>query len=65
MGAIIGLAIGPNLLLTGSVATVLCRRIARESGTDLPWTRFTAVGATLLPIQLVLVAIGFRMTGVL
>ena len=52
--AILGMAIGPNLVLTGSVATVICRRIAREAGTNLPALTFSLVGLVLVPVQLLL-----------
>jgi len=32
------------LLLTGTVATVICRRLAREGGADLGPVRFSLVG---------------------
>ena len=33
--AILAAAIGPDLLITGSVATLICRRIARDAGAAL------------------------------
>ena len=51
-GTILAMSIGPNLLLWGSVATLICRRIARESGLDLSPVRFTLLGLALVPIQL-------------
>jgi Na+/H+ antiporter NhaD/arsenite permease-like protein len=62
-GVIAGLAIGPNLLLTGSVAAVIVRRMARESGVDLPIRTFTLVGLALVPIQLGAAFVGLRLTG--
>jgi hypothetical protein len=45
--AILATAIGPGLLITGSVATVICRRIARDSGATLRSWQYTGgvVGA--------------------
>jgi len=42
----------PRLLLTGSVATVICRRIARDSGATLSARQFTAIGLVLAPASL-------------
>jgi Na+/H+ antiporter NhaD/arsenite permease-like protein len=57
--------IGPNLFLTGSVATVICRRIAREGGADLDPLRFTLVGLALVPLQLAAGAVGLLASGAL
>jgi Na+/H+ antiporter NhaD/arsenite permease-like protein len=64
-GVIAGLAIGPNLLLTGSVTAVIVRRMAREGGVDIPMRTFTLVGLALVPIQLGAVFVGLRLTGAL
>ena len=37
---VLALAIGPNLLLTGSVASLIARRIARDHGTDFGAVQF-------------------------
>lgn len=58
-------AIGPNLLLWGWVATLICRRIARDGGTDLSAGRFTAFGSLLLPLQLAIAFAGLHLTGAL
>ncbi len=62
-GAVAGLAIGPNLILTGSVASVIVRRMARESGVDLPVLRFTVIGLGVVAVQLTAVFVGLRLTG--
>jgi arsenical pump membrane protein len=62
---VLGMAIGPNLFLTGSVATVICRRIAREGGADLDPLRFTLVGLALVPLQLAAGAVGLLASGAL
>lgn len=64
-GAVMGLAIGPNLLLTGSVASVLVRRMAREGGVDIPLRTFTVVGLVLVPLQLAAAFLGLHLTGAL
>jgi len=61
--AVLGLAIGPNLLLTGSVASLISRRIARDQGVGLGAIRFSLVGAAMLPLQLAIAAIGLHVTG--
>jgi len=64
-GAILAMAVGPNLLITGSVATLICRRIARDSGAGLSAWRFSAIGVALLPAQLAVAAVGLRFAGAL
>jgi hypothetical protein len=63
--AILATAIGPDLLITGSVATLICRRIARDAGTGLRTWQFTAIGAALVPAQLAVAVIGLHVTGAL
>src|SRR5262249_46946728 len=45
--AILAMSIGANLFLTGSVATVLCRRLAREAGAPFSLVRSALLGLTL------------------
>jgi arsenical pump membrane protein len=61
--AILATAIGPDLLITGSVATLICRRIAREAGTALSAWQFTAIGSALIPAQLAAATLGLHITG--
>lgn len=63
--AILATAIGPGLLLTGSVATLICRRIARDAGATLRARQYTAVGAVLAPAQLAAAVIGLHLTSAL
>ena len=63
--AILAMAIGPNLLLTGSVATLISRNIARGSGVELSALRFSAVGSVLVVLQLGVATIGFKLSGVI
>jgi Na+/H+ antiporter NhaD/arsenite permease-like protein len=64
-GAVTGLAIGPNLLLTGSVASVIVRGIARDAGVPLSLRTFTLVGFVLVPLQLAAAFLGLKLTGAL
>jgi arsenical pump membrane protein len=61
--AILAMSIGANLILIGSVATVISRRLATESGARFSLATFTLVGAALLPVQLAAAYIGLRITG--
>jgi Na+/H+ antiporter NhaD/arsenite permease-like protein len=63
--AILATTIGPNLIITGSVATVICRRIARDAGATFKAGRFSAAGAALLPVQLAVAMLGLHLTGAL
>ncbi len=63
--AILATAIGPSLLLTGSVATLICRRIARDAGATLHAWQYTAIGAVLVPAQLAAAVIGLHLTSTL
>jgi arsenical pump membrane protein len=63
--AVLGLAIGPNLVLTGSVASLISRRIARDHGVGFGAARFSLLGAALLPLQMVMAVVGLHLTGAL
>jgi arsenical pump membrane protein len=63
--AILATTIGPNLLITGSVATLITRRIARDAGARLTAWQFSAVGAALVPAQLAVATLGLHITGAL
>jgi arsenical pump membrane protein len=63
--AILATTIGPNLLITGSVATLICRRIARDGGARLGAWRFSAIGVALLPAQLAAATLGLHLAGAL
>lgn len=62
--AILSMAIGPNLLITGSMATLICRRIARDGGVALDAARFSLLGLTVVPLQLLMAEAGLRGAGV-
>jgi len=63
--AILATAIGPNLIITGSVATVICRRITRDAGAPFKAWQFSAAGSALLPAQLAVAMVGLHITGAL
>ena len=63
--AILATTLGPNLLITGSVATLICRRIARDGGARLSAWQFSATGAALLPAQLAAATLGLHLAGAL
>jgi arsenical pump membrane protein len=62
--AILATAIGPCLLVTGSVATLITRRIARDGNARLSAWQFTAIGLALVPAQLAAATLGLHITGV-
>jgi arsenical pump membrane protein len=63
--AILAMTVGPNLFVTGSVATLITRRIAREGGAGLSAWQFSAVGIALVPVQLAAASLGLWAAGVL
>lgn len=63
--AILAMSIGPNLLVTGSIATLISRRIARDGGVAFGVRAFMALGALLVPAQLAVAYLGLRLTGAL
>lgn len=63
--AILATTIGPGLLITGSVATLITRRIARDAGARLTAWQFSAIGAALVPAQLAAATLGLHITGAL
>lgn len=63
--AILATTIGPNLLITGSVATLICRQIARDAGARLGTRQFTAIGLALIPAQFAMATLGLHITAAL
>jgi arsenical pump membrane protein len=61
--AVLATTVGPNLLITGSVATLISRRIARDGGAQLNPLRFSAIGLVLVPAQLAVATLGLHLTG--
>jgi len=49
---LIGLNIGPNLAVTGSLAAILWLQVGRAAGAQPSARRFTAIGITLVPLTL-------------
>ena len=63
--AILATTVGPGLLVTGSVATLISRRIARDGNVGFSAWQFTAIGLALVPAQLAAATLGLHITGVL
>jgi arsenical pump membrane protein len=63
--AILATTVGSNLLITGSVATLITRRIARDAGARLTIWQFSAIGVALIPAQLAAATLGLHVAGVL
>ena len=63
--AILATTIGPNLLITGSVATLITRRIARDGGATLTAWQLSVIGLALVPAQLAAATLGLHILGVL
>ena len=59
-GLLIGVDLGPNLSITGSLATILWLTAIRREGVNVGFWRFLKVGALVMPPALVL-AIGARL----
>ena len=57
---LIGMDVGPNLSITGSLATILWLTAIRREGEDVGFWRFLKVGVLVMPAALVL-AIGARL----
>jgi arsenical pump membrane protein len=53
LAVLIGVNIGPNLTYTGSLATMLWRRVLHQHGHTTRLTEFTAVGAMATPAALI------------
>jgi arsenical pump membrane protein len=51
---LIGVDLGPNLSITGSLATILWLAVIRREGEDVNFPRFLKVGAVVMPPALVL-----------
>jgi arsenical pump membrane protein len=57
---LIGVDLGPNLSITGSLATILWLKAIRREGERVGFWRFLKVGAVVTPPALVL-AVGARL----
>jgi arsenical pump membrane protein len=49
---LLGLNLGPNLVITGSLSAVLWRRLARENGAEVSVTRYVRLGLIVVPLTL-------------
>jgi arsenical pump membrane protein len=56
--ALIGVDLGPNLSITGSLATILWLLAIRRDGEHVDFWRFLKVGAVVMPPALVLAIAG-------
>ncbi len=54
LAVLIGVNVGPNLTYTGSLATLLWRRVAQDSGVQPTLARFTALGLATVPAGIVM-----------
>ena len=63
--AILATTVGPNLVITGSVATLITRRMARDAGARLTTWQFSAIGIALIPAQLAVASLGLHVIGAL
>jgi arsenical pump membrane protein len=61
--AVLAMGAGSSLLVVGSVATVVARRIARDGGARFTAGRVALIGLALLPLQLTAAYLGLRLTG--
>jgi arsenical pump membrane protein len=52
-GLLIGVDLGPNLSITGSLATILWLQAIRREGEDVSFWRFLQVGAAVMPLALI------------
>jgi arsenical pump membrane protein len=57
---LIGVDLGPNLSITGSLATILWLNAIRREGEDVGFLKFLKVGALVMPAALIL-ALGARL----
>ncbi len=61
---VLAMAVGPNLLITGSIATLICRRIARDDGVPFDVAAFSLLGLVLVPLQVAAAVGGLFVSGV-
>jgi Na+/H+ antiporter NhaD/arsenite permease-like protein len=62
---VLAMAIGPNLLVTGSIATIICRRIARDDGVSFGIATFSLLGLAFVPLEVAAAVAGLFVTGAL
>ncbi len=57
LGMLLGVNLGPNLTVIGSLATMLCLSTARRQGIDVPGTAFLRAGLIVAPPMLLAAAL--------
>jgi arsenical pump membrane protein len=62
LAVLIGVNAGPNLTYTGSLATLLWRRVLREQGEEVPHREFHRLGALSVPPILILGTVALWLT---
>jgi arsenical pump membrane protein len=65
LAVLIGVNIGPNLTYTGSLATLLWRRVLLASGLSPSLKRFTVLGLLRVPANVVLATVALRASAAL
>ena len=60
---LIGVDIGPNLSITGSLATILWLNAIRREGEDVGFWTFFKVGVVVMPITLLLAIVARILAG--
>lgn len=61
--ALLGLDLGPNLFVTGSLSTALWFRVARQSGAAVSARRYIALGALVAPASLAVASLVLAVSG--
>ena len=62
--AIWAMAMGPNLLVTGSISSIICRRCAINVGVRFESWTFSLLGAVMLPLQFLAAYAGLALVSV-
>lgn len=62
LAVLIGVNVGPNLSYTGSLATLLWRRVLKERGLDPSLRRFTVLGVVTVPVGIALAVVALWAT---
>ena len=60
---LVGVDLGPNLSVTGSLATILWLAALRRDGQEVGFCRFLRLGAVVMPPALVLALAGLLLVG--
>lgn len=57
----LAMAMGPNLLITGSIVSIICRRITLDLGVRFEPGTFSALGAAMLPLPFLAASAGLAL----